>query len=98
MTLHRWTPRELAVAVREGRILDLVPKKEVELRPLGGTMVEIRWPNGPRGHAIVGICPETCHFVVEYPAQWQRRGRAIAAAIPVLSPEEATRMALEDPL
>jgi hypothetical protein len=98
MTLHRWTPRDLAVELGRGRILELVPRSEVELRPVAQTMVEITWPKGPRGHAIVGLCPQTCHFVVEYPRQWRTRGREIAAHIPYPPPYDvALRMLAEGP-
>jgi hypothetical protein len=95
MTLHRWTPRELAIAIKDGRILELVPRTDVELNPIGGTMVEICWPTGPRGHAIVGLCPQTCHFVAEFPASWRTRGRAIAAAIPWPHPDLVRRFESE---
>ena len=82
MTLHRWTPRELAIAIRQqGRLLDLVPKSAIQVKAVGPALVELTWPKGPRGHAIVGICPELCHFVVEYPRPWRARGREIGRAI-----------------
>ena len=85
MKLDRFSPFEIRVAQAQGRILRLVPTNEVlvtgrvdahKLIP-----ITVEWPSGPQGHAIVGICPDGCHYIAELPRMWRRRGREVRELI-----------------
>lgn len=88
MNLRRWTPADIVRASRgEGRVLDFVDKREVLVIVKGTEVIECRWLDGPRDHAIVGLCPEGCHFIIEYPKEWKSKGREIAQRIPWPDPD-----------
>ena len=96
MTFRQYSPRELRDALDSGRIIEFVPKPEIHARRLDAQRLSITWPNGPKGHALIGLCSEGCHFLAEYPAQWRTRGHAIAAAIPWPHPDLIRKFASED--
>ena len=84
-TFRRFTPHELRLMIEQGRIIDFVPNAQIQATPLGPHHVQLEWPAGPRGHALIGQCPDGCHTVVEYPRQWRSRGHEIAESL--LAPE-----------